>query len=141
MLNSAHLYTAPDRTVQPGSLQYWLLVVPICAFVAIVGASLLRATLRREVWWLALFAVLVCATAIVKGDPRIAISFLLLISTITVILEGRLTVNVTFLNILFLASVLWAVITTALGVNQYGVVPVADSTFLGVGWRVSLFPY
>jgi hypothetical protein len=141
MLITAHWYTSWDRTIELYSGRYWLLVLPVAIFAPVCVTTLRVGNLRRETAWLFAFAAMVGLAAVVKGNPYEALNLLLLGATIGAIIQARLEVSASLLNVLFLLSCVWCILLTFTGQNAYGFLPWgAPTAEIGIGWRVSLFP-
>ena len=126
--------------VQRGSVMYWLFVIPIALFSALLlGAMGVAARLNTPSWLVSVYAIVVSAVALVRGDYQTLASTLLLCSALVVIFAGRLSPSVDFLNRLFLLSIALNSLLFLLGRTIYAVIP-GFSTGGEFWWRVSAFP-
>jgi len=126
--------------VQRGSTMYWLLVIPIAVFSALLlGAMGLSTRLNTPAWLVSAYAIVVSVIALARGDYQTLASTLLFCSALVVIFAGRLSPSVDFLNRLFLLSIALNSLLFLLGRTIYAVIP-GFSTGEEFSWRVSVFP-
>jgi hypothetical protein len=113
---------------------YFLFVLPVAAFIALSVRQIVLRNYSRAATVMLIYTIGVSILSVLRGDFTSIYSTLLFSATVIAILNSKITVSVAFLNSLFLLSVALSVVTTHLGMNEFGYLP-------GV-WegRVSLFP-
>jgi len=119
---------------------YWLFVIPIAVFSALLlGAMGVSTRLNTPAWLVSAYAIVVSVIALARGDYQTLASTLLFCSALVVIFAGRLSPSVDFLNRLFLLSIALNSFLFLLGRTIYAVIP-GFSTGAEFWWRVSVFP-
>lgn len=116
------------------SFVYFLFVLPAIGFIALNIRQIVLRNYSKSATILLLYTIGVSLVSTLRGDFASIYSTLLFSGTVIAILNSKCTVTINFLNTLFLSSIVLSVITTHLGINEFGYLP-------GV-WegRVSLFP-
>lgn len=124
-------------------IKYLLLVVPLLGFIGLNIHMLAPRNFRKSALLILLFAVVGATFSILKQDPSPVAGLLLWTLPIVVVLNGRYTINLRLLNVMFFVTILVGIGAYHLGVNEFGYLPGQASRNLqqGLWWRVSFFPF
>jgi len=126
--------------VQRGGVMYFLYVVPIAAFCALcLSAGAIPTRLNTPTWLTIVYGLIVCAVAFARGDIQTIESTVLFSSAVIVVFACRLSPSVSFLNALFLASIVLNTALFLLGLSIYAPIP-GFSNDGELWWRISVFP-
>lgn len=128
-----------DQAPEPGSLRYWLLVLP-AALLPLGAIGPMTRTLMSKAWWLAAFLVAGGAWHAAHGDGRAVLQLGLLVWVTAWISSDAARLSVTAIVRLYLAMVaIGIVVYLATDLNYWGPLPGLTLSEYGV-WRVSFFP-
>lgn len=125
----------PDQEVQRFSLFYFALVCPVILFVAVNLPKIISRQYSSAAFIVLLWFGIVTLISLPRLDINSIYSVGLFCLVLIIVFNAHLAVGVTFINRLFVLSVIACIITTHIGTNEYGYIP---AEFLGS--RVSLFP-
>ena len=129
-------FTWTDKNIEQFSAQYFFTVIPIWIFIII---NIDRIFVIRKYKILLIYLVLVLVVSIFRIDIKAVYNSILLIGTVYVLLNSGYHINLKFINILFILSIIGGFLTYLYGNNYFHLLPY-QSVHLENEWRVSFFP-
>lgn len=122
---------------------YFFLTIPILLYVLGMSAFLIKKYSYRTLV-LAILLLLTVMISLFRADVRTIMSSFLLISTLIILVNSGINLNVKVLNYFFLMAVLGSIMSYHIGINPYGYLPnlknISQLDLGGVGIKISLFP-
>lgn len=129
------LFFPNEENVERFSLLYFSFISPVALFVLAYISKALRRDQPKECIPLLLFVLVVIPISLYRFDFSSVLNTILFIGIITILLStSNSGVHINFINWLFILSLVGSIITTHIGINQYGYLP---NVWEG---RISLFP-
>jgi len=133
-----------SSSAERGNLLYILVVCPIVIFTAFAAIKVFqKKTISVPSILFIFYLSSVCFIGIFTLDYDTITSTVMFLVPVIVLIELKLKIDLSLLNMLFCLSVIWSVISYYIGINPYGFLPGQSTTNLhqGLWWRVSLLPY
>lgn len=128
-----------EEAPEPGSLRYWLLILPAVVFPFFDIKAIVRVFLGRA-WWLSAFLVIAGSWHLILGDVRASIQLALLIWVTAWFSSNPVSVKSEHLSRIYLFFVvLGIVVYVGTDLNRWGLLPGMTVDEYGL-WRVSFFP-
>ncbi len=129
-------------TIEAGSIRHILKVGPILLFVLLSFYSVATVRIHKKTKLLLISLLIGALSCVTNGDARAFLRLVVFVVPIYTIYKHDISVNVRFVNKLFFLSVVVAVVSYHIGVNEYGYFPGPTPRENNVQWwRVSLFPF
>ncbi|EZH72296.1 hypothetical protein ATO12_22860 [Aquimarina atlantica] len=133
-----------DNEIERFSPMYFMFTLPIVLYIVVNSQYIFTRGYNKKNLPLVFLVLFTSVVSVLRFDLSTFISVNLLLLTIVVIINSKVTIPFSFINKLFLFSVFGSIISYHLGVNEYGYFPKFGSVDLmiygDVGWRISLFP-
>lgn len=128
-----------------GGIYWMLMAVSVCLFLVCLVHIFIASNFRLDLTTIAiLFVLSFCAiyALLVHGDSGV-INILFLFVYIASVIRFPVPALYSFVNVLFIFSIFFSILTYHLGLNIWGYLPGQATTNLheGLWWRVSVFPF
>lgn len=131
----------PDFRVERFSLVYFMFILPVLLLILFYRRNIFKLA-RHNLVFLSIILSFILIISVMRHDFMSVLSTFLIVLSIVVITKSDIKVGLTFINLLFLASVIYSLISYHLGIKDYPYFPdlsFKEDLLSGTGWRVSLF--
>jgi len=140
ILLSSGFYTREYGNTGFPSVNWLILMLPICIFIGINITSYIRGKYSFLSIPILIYLILVLFSSLIRGDINTAFDISIWCLPIIIIFNSNISLDFKLLNILFLSSMLLSIIFFYTGANQFGFLP-TQTTYKTFYWKVTLGSY